>query len=47
MEWLSTVEFIPADNGEARLLATEIIGHLPLNFSFERPQVQIRGGGFD
>jgi hypothetical protein len=28
MDWLCTVEFIPEDNGEARLFATEIIGHL-------------------
>jgi hypothetical protein len=28
MDWLCTVEFIPKDNGEARLFATEIIGHL-------------------
>jgi hypothetical protein len=28
MDWLYTVEFIPEDNGEARLFATEIIGHL-------------------
>src|SRR5437660_7580436 len=28
MGWLCTVEFIPEDNGEARLFATEIIGHL-------------------
>jgi hypothetical protein len=27
-DWLCTVEFIPEDNGEARLFATEIIGHL-------------------
>jgi hypothetical protein len=28
MDWLCTVEFIPEDNGEARLFATEIVGHL-------------------
>jgi hypothetical protein len=28
MDWLRTVEFIPEDNGEVRLFATEIIGHL-------------------
>ena len=28
MDWLCTVGFIPEDNGEARLFATEIIGHL-------------------
>jgi hypothetical protein len=28
MDWFCTVEFIPGDNGEARLFATEIIGHL-------------------
>ena len=28
MDWLCTVEFIPEDNGEDRLFATEIIGHL-------------------
>ncbi len=28
MDRLCTVEFIPEDNGEARLFATEIIGHL-------------------
>ena len=28
MDWLCTVEFIPEDHGEARLFATEIIGHL-------------------
>ena len=28
MDWLCTVEFIPEDNPEARLFATEIIGHL-------------------
>jgi hypothetical protein len=28
MDWLCTVEFIPEDNGEAWLFATEIIGHL-------------------
>jgi hypothetical protein len=27
MDWLCTVEFIAGDNGEARLFATEIIGH--------------------
>ena len=26
MDWLCTVEFIPEDNGEARLFVTEIIG---------------------
>jgi len=28
MDWLCTVEFIPEDDEEARLFATEIIGHL-------------------
>jgi hypothetical protein len=28
MDWLCTVEFIPDDDEEARLFATEIIGHL-------------------
>jgi hypothetical protein len=28
MDWLCTVEFIPEDNGAARLFATEIIGLL-------------------
>jgi hypothetical protein len=28
MDWLCTVEFISEDDEEARLLATEIIGHL-------------------
>jgi hypothetical protein len=28
MDWLCTVEFIPEDNAEARLFATEIVGHL-------------------
>src|SRR6202051_2081915 len=28
MDWLCTVEFIPEDNGEARLFATEIIDDL-------------------
>ena len=28
MDWPCTVEFIPEDNGEARLFATEIIRHL-------------------
>jgi hypothetical protein len=27
-DWLCTVEFIPEDDGEARLFATEMIGHL-------------------
>ena len=28
MDWLCTVEFIPEDDEEGRLFATEIIGHL-------------------
>ncbi len=28
LDWLCTVEFIPDDDEEARLFATEIIGHL-------------------
>ena len=28
MDWLCTVEFIPEDDEEARLFATEIIGHV-------------------
>ena len=28
MDWLCTVEVIPEDDEEARLFATEIIGHL-------------------
>jgi len=28
MDWLCTVEFIPEDDEEGRLVATEIVGHV-------------------